>query len=135
MRLAMGVLLFLLATGCGGAEAGSEEDLAGQIDALDVPQTLVELGESYMAECPGNCPGYVRWYDATASADLVRTELQRRMEAAGVGVNEASAGLSIIAASNDTHIFFVVLDAAMISNNEHAPTGADVEISVQLLPD
>jgi hypothetical protein len=134
-RLVVGVALVLLATSCSGSEPGSEEDLAGQIDALDVPSALVELGDTYDAECPGNCPLYVRWHDATVAPDIARTELQSRMEAAGVEVNEASAGPTLFAASNDTHIFFVVLDTAMLSDNELAPAGTEVEISVQLLPD
>lgn len=96
---------------------------------------MVVLDDTYVAECPGTCPSYVRWYGASAPGDLLRTDLQSRMEAAGVEVNEASASPTIFSAHNDTHIFFVVLDPAMIATNEHAPPGADAEISVQLLPE
>jgi hypothetical protein len=137
-RLAAAVLL-VVATACGGgdAEPGSKEELAGHVDALNVPPSMTEVGDTYVAECPApvGCPSYVRWYETSTPSDVLRTELTTRMEASGVEVNETTALVTIFSARTDTHIFFVVLDPAMIANNEHAPAGADAEISVHALPE
>lgn len=132
-RVVVGLVLLLFVGGCSGSEPGSEEDLAGQVDALDLPPSVVQIGDRYVAECPSPCPVYIRWYDATAPIDL-SMELQRRIEATGATINDASAGPTMFYARSRTHVFFVVTDAAMISRNQHAPPGADAEVVVQLLP-
>lgn len=129
-RLAAGAVL-LVAAACGGPETGSEEDLAGRIDALNVPSSMVRLGDSYVEECPASCPLYVRWYDATVPSDALGTELRSRIEASGVDVNDVSAG-PMFYATEEGYGYFVVLDPAMIANNASAPPGSDVEISVQV---
>lgn len=132
-RLAIATLFFVAACG-GGPAPGSEEDLAGRIDALELPPTLRPMGEIYTEECPGTCPAFVRWYASSSPAESIREDVVARLEASGVPVNEASASRLAFAASDDESIFFVVLDTAMMAANKNAPPGADLEIVVQLRP-
>jgi hypothetical protein len=116
-------------------ELGSQEDLGGQIDALDLPPSLIQLDESYVVDCPsiGPCPSLVRWYDTTAPAEIVRAEIISHMNAADVEVNENSVNRGIFVGRDDKYIYFVVLDTDMIAGNRHAPPGTKVEISIHVL--
>jgi hypothetical protein len=121
----------LLAGACSHPPLGSMDDLSRQIDDLMLPASMVELDQAYVADCPATCPSLVRWYDVSAPAESIRPQLQSGIESAGISVNQVTASPGLFAARSEEHIFFFVLDAAMIAGNEHAPLGADVEISVQ----
>jgi hypothetical protein len=124
----------LLFTALRAPEVGSEEDLGAQIDGLQLPASLVELDEHYVADCPtGPCPSLVRWFDATAPVDVIRAEIISHMNAAGVEINESSASYGVFAVRDETYIYFVVLDAKMIAGNRYAPPGTKAEISVHVL--
>jgi hypothetical protein len=124
----------LLFTALRSPEVGSEEDLGEQIDGLQLPASLIELDEYYVADCPtGPCPSLVRWFDATAPVEVIRAEIISHMNASGVEVNENSASDELFSGRDETYIYFVVLDANMIARNRYAPPGTKAEISVQVL--
>ena len=125
----------MLLSGLKAPEVGSEEDLASQVDGLQLPGSLVALDEHYEAQCPTgtSCPSLVRWFDSTAPDDVVRTEIVSSMNTAGIDVNENSEGYGIFSGRDETYIYFVVLDANMIAGNPYAPPGTKVEISVHVL--
>ena len=123
----------LLFTALRAPEVGAEEDLGAQIDGLQLPTSLIELDEYYVADCPGTCPSLVRWFDATAPVEVIRAEIISHMNAAGVELNENSASNQLFSGRDETYIYFVVLDANMIGGNRYAPPGAKAEISVQVL--
>jgi len=126
-----GALLF---TALRGPEVGAQEDLGAQIDGLQLPTSLIELDEYYLADCPtGPCPGLVRWFSASAPVEVIRAEIISHMNATGVEVNENSASNGLFSASDETYIYFVVLDANMIGGNRYAPPGTKAEISVHVL--
>jgi hypothetical protein len=127
--------LVLLAAACGRPAFGSKEDLSRQIDNVQLPAPMVEMGQSYMGNCPSTCPLLVRWYDVGGPIDSIRTDIVSSIESAGISVNQASASPGLFAAKNEEYIFFVVLDSAMLARNTHAPPGADAEISVHVLPE
>jgi hypothetical protein len=125
----------LLAAACSHPPLGSMEDLSRQIDDLEVPASMVELEQTYEGDCPSSCPMLVRWYEISAPMETVRPDLVSSIESAGVSVNQPTASPGLFAAKGEKHIFFVVLDSAMIAGNTYAPPGADAEISVQVLPE
>lgn len=92
-----GALLF---TALRGPEVGAEGDLGAQIDGLQLPTSLIELDEYYLADCPtGPCPSLVRWFNASAPVEVIRAEIISHMNAAGVEVNENSASNGLWRAS------------------------------------
>ena len=133
--LVLGAALFVLAQ-LRAPEIGSEEDLGGQIDALQIPSSLTQLGQHYTPECPGTpCPTLVRWYGGSAAAETLKAELISNMTSARVVVSENSLKPLIFTGRNDRYIFFVVLDTQMIAGNKFAPPGTAAEIVVSPLPD
>ncbi len=131
-RLAVGVAILLPMASCNNPAPGSKEDLVRQVDALDVPASMTQLDDNYLSDCE-SCPSYVRWYDVDASPDAIWRGLRATMKSHGLAVRDAPVEPQIYAATGDAHVFFVVVDRATIANNEFAPDGADVEISVRLL--
>ena len=124
----------LLFTAWRAPEVRAHGNLGAQIDGLQLPMSLIELDEYYVADGPtGPCPSLVRWYDATAPVEVIRAEIISHMNAAGVEVNENSASSGLFSARDETYIYFVVLDANMIGSNRYAPPGTKAEISVHVL--
>ena len=129
--LCAGVVVLLAA--CSGPAPGSQEDLAKQIDELELPASFVELGDNYQADCPAVCPVYVRWFDSIEAAETTRTQLFRSFEEAGITLEENSVRPGVLTARGDAYIFFVVTDTEMLAGNQFAPSGTDVEISARAL--
>ena len=125
----LGFILLLAA--CGGPAVGSEEDLAAQLDELELPASFVQLGQHHDGDCSATCPLLVRWYDSVEPLDATRAEARARLEALGATVTEPSpTDLDLLVGRTEDRVFFVVLDADMIAGNEFAPSGTDVEISL-----
>ena len=132
---AIGVTVMLLLAACGGPALGSMEDLNGQLEALQVPDSMVQIEQLYEPECPVTCPSLVRWYDVSGPVESVEGELISRMRAAGLSVREPTTTVRLFTGRSEEHIFFVVLDQPMLDRNTNAPAEADVEISVSVLPE
>jgi hypothetical protein len=127
----------LVLASCGAPTPGSEEDLAAQIDVIEMPHTITQLSGNYDSDCAQGertCPGLVRWYAATEPIEVAKLDVLGRFETAGISVHEVS-GSQIATARNEDYLYFLVFDAAMIDANPNAPAGTDFEISVTRNPE
>ena len=124
----------LLAPACGGPDVGSRDDLDQQIDALNLPGTLVEVDEHYTDECPEGlpCPTLVRWFDLSAPAQTVRPEILSSLEAAGVEYHETGS-VDLISGRDGDYMVHVILEQSMLDQNEFAPPGTKAEVVVSVL--
>jgi hypothetical protein len=126
------VLAFVACSG----DAGSEQDLAAQLERLPMPGGVVQVGESY-EECPSDvgearavCPTLHRWYAIEGEPGRVREALEALTEE-GFEI-DVDADTTMI--TDGDHFFFVSFGEDARNDGE-APEETDLEVEVAPVPD
>lgn len=113
---------------------GSREDFSFQIDALGLPASWSMLGE-YFHDPPQKRrrrrPGLVRWFSIEGSLEQAKSDIVSCFQRAGMAHRVVTVR-EIVHGNDDTYIFFVTLDPAMIAKNPQAPPGTQVEVSAKV---
>lgn len=131
--LGVGFTALLLLGACSEPEPGSRGDLEAQIESIEVPSGMTELGQKYVEECATSCPSLVAWYGSNQPVDVMRAGLFEAITEAGWDVKEANASTELFAARKEDHILFVTTVEQMLADSATAPEGTVAELSVNVL--